>query len=161
MSLTKFYTLEKLETVLKGERKKNKKIALADGGFDLIHIGHIRCLKEAKKTADILVVALHADTSLKKSKGQKRPILVEKERIRIIAAFEYVDYVTVFEKNTGSINNVLLTLEPDVLCKGSDYTIETPPERDTVKSYGGKIAIVGGDKIKNISEIIKEIRGKR
>jgi len=161
MSLTKFYTLEKLETVLKGERKKNKKIALADGGFDLIHIGHIRCLKEAKKTADILVAALYADTSMKKSKGHKRPILVEKERIRIMAAFEYVDYVTVFEKNTGSVNNVLLTLEPDVLCRGPDYTVGTAQERETVKSYGGKIAIVGGDKIKNISEIIKEVRDKR
>lgn len=160
MSLTKFYTLEKLETVLKDERKKNKKIALADGGFDLIHIGHIRCLKGAKKTADTLVVALHSDTSLKKSRGHKRPIMVEKERIRIIAAFEYVDYVTVFDKSTDSFDNVLLTLKPDFLCKGSDYTVDTVHERDTVKSYGGKITIVGGDKIKNISELIKEIRGR-
>ena len=161
MSLTKFYTLEKLETVLKGERKKNKKIALADGDFDLIHIGHIRFLKDAKKTADILVVALHANTSLKKSKSHKEPILVEKERIRIMTAFEYVDYVTVLGKNTGSIDNVLFTLKPDVLCRGYDYTISTVQERDTVKSYGGKIALVGGDKIKNISEVIREIRSKR
>jgi D-beta-D-heptose 7-phosphate kinase/D-beta-D-heptose 1-phosphate adenosyltransferase len=158
MSLNKFYTLENLEKVLKEKRKKKKIIALADNGFDLIHIGHIRYLKEAKKTADILVVALNFDESLKRVKGHKRPILDEKERTRIIASFECVDYVTVFDEST--IDNLLLTLKPDFLCKGSDYTVNTVPGRETVKSYEGKIAIVGGDKIRNISEIVKEIRSR-
>lgn len=161
MSLNKFHTLENLEAVLKEKRKKNKKIALVDGGFDLIHIGHIRCLKEAKKTADILVVALNSDNSLKRLKGHKRPIMDEKERIRIIAAFECVDYVVVFDKGTGSIDNVLLMLKPDFLCKGSDYTVDMVPGREAVKTYEGKIAIMGGNKIRNISEIVKEVRGKR
>jgi D-beta-D-heptose 7-phosphate kinase/D-beta-D-heptose 1-phosphate adenosyltransferase len=161
MSLDKFYTLENLEAVVKEKRKKDKKIALADGGFDLIHVGHIRFLKGAKKTADILVVALYTDNSLKRLKGHQRPIMGEKERIRIIAAFEYVDYVIVFDKGTGSFDNVLLMLKPDFLCKGSDYTVDMVAERETVKSCEGKIAIVGGNKIRNISEIIKEVRDKR
>ena len=133
-------------------------MALDKNGFDLINIGHFRFLKEAKKTADILVVALNSDESLKRLKGYKRPILDEKERIRIIAAFECVDYVTVFDEST--FDNLLLMLKPDFLCKGSDYTVDTVPGRETVKSYEGKLAIVGGDKIRNISEIVKEIRGR-
>ena len=158
MSLTKFYTLDKLGPVLTEERKKAKTVALANGGFDLIHIGHIRYLKGAKETADILVVALNSDRSLKKLKGEKRAILDEKARVRIIASFECVDYVTTFDETT--VDKVLLTLKPDVHCKGSDYTVDTVPERETVKSYGGKIAIVGGDKIRNTSDIIKNILGK-
>ena len=158
MSLTKFYTLDKLGPVLTEERKKAKTVALANGGFDLIHIGHIRYLKGAKETADILVVALNSDRSLKKLKGEKRAILDEKARVRIIASFECVDYVTTFDETT--VDKVLLTLKPDVHCKGSDYTVDTVPERETVKSYGGKIAIVGGDKIRNTSTIIKNIREK-
>jgi len=156
--LTKFYTLEKLEPVLAEERKNKKTVALANGGFDLIHIGHIRYLKGAKETADILVVALNSDRSLKKLKGEKRAILDERARVRIIASFECVDYVTTFDETT--VDNVLLTLKPDFHCKGSDYTVDTVPERETVKSYGGKIAIVGGDKIRNTSDIIKNIREK-
>lgn len=120
--MSKFFPLEKLEAVLAEERKKNKTIALADGRFDLIHIGHIRYLKGAKETADILVVALHSDSSLKKLRGDKRPILDEKSRIRIITSLECVDYVTLFDEQT--VDRVLLTLKPDVHCKGSDYTSE-------------------------------------
>jgi D-beta-D-heptose 7-phosphate kinase/D-beta-D-heptose 1-phosphate adenosyltransferase len=117
MSLSKFFPLEKLTSVLAEEREKSKTIALADGGFDLIHIGHIRYLRGAKETADILVVALHSDSSMKKLKGHKRPIQDEKSRIRIIASFECVDYVTLFDEKT--VDRVLLTLKPDVHCKDS------------------------------------------
>lgn len=122
MSLSKFFSLEKLEAVLAEEREKSKTIALADGGFDLIHIGHIRFLQGAKEAADILVAALYSDGSLEKLKGRERPILDEKSRVRIIASFECVDYVTLFDEQT--VDNVLLTLKPDVHCKGSDYTSE-------------------------------------
>lgn len=158
MSLTKYYPLDKLRTVLAEERNKNKTIALANGGFDLIHIGHIRYLEGAKKTADVLVVALNSDNSLKKLKGEKRAVLDEMSRVRVIASFECVDYVTVFDELT--VDNVLMTLKPDVHCKGSDYTVDTVPERETVRSYGGRIAIVGGDKIRNTSDIINHIREK-
>ncbi|MCP4220305.1 MAG: adenylyltransferase/cytidyltransferase family protein [bacterium] len=156
MSLNKFYELQELKQVLEKERNQNKTIALANGGFDLVHIGHIRYLKGAKEVADILVVALNSDTSLKKLKGEKRAVLDEKSRVRIMTAFSCVDYVTIFEEST--VDNVLLTLKPDFHCKGSDYTVDTVPERETVKSYGGSIAIVGGDKVRSTSDIIKEIR---
>ncbi len=156
MSLTKFVSLEDLQGVLAGERKKNKTIALANGGFDLLHIGHIRYLQGAKETADILVVALNSDQSLKTLKGQKRAILDEQSRVRIIASLECVDYVTLFSETT--VDRVLLTLKPDFHCKGSDYTVDTVPERETVKSYGGQIAIVGGDKIRSTSHIIEEVK---
>lgn len=155
MSLDKFFSLPDLKKKAVEERKKNRKIALANGGFDLIHIGHIRYLQEAKKTADILVVALNSDRSLKGLKGDKRAIIDEKGRIRIISSFACVDYVTIFDDPT--VDRVLLTLKPDFHCKGSDYTVDTVPEKETVKSYGGKIAIVGGDKIRSTSEIVKKI----
>jgi rfaE bifunctional protein nucleotidyltransferase chain/domain len=156
MSLSKFHPLEELQSILAEERKQNKTVALANGGFDLVHIGHIRYLEGAKKTADLLVVALNSDDSLKKLKGKDRAILDEESRIRLMASFECVDYVTIFEEST--VDRVLLTLKPDVHCKGSDYTVDTVPERETVKSYGGTIAIVGGDKIRSTSEILEVIR---
>ncbi|MCP5108389.1 MAG: adenylyltransferase/cytidyltransferase family protein [bacterium] len=159
MSLTKFYELNDLKSILALEREKNKTAALANGGFDLVHIGHIRYLQGAKETADILVVALNSDKSLKKLKGDKRAILDQNARVRIIASFECVDYVTIFHETT--VDNVLLTLKPDVHCKGSDYTVDTVPERETVKSYGGKVAIVGGDKIRSTSHIIEDIRNTK
>ncbi|MCK4765778.1 MAG: adenylyltransferase/cytidyltransferase family protein [Candidatus Aminicenantes bacterium] len=154
MSLSKFYPLEELKAKIESERRQNKKIALANGGFDLIHIGHIRYLQAAKRTAGILVVALNSDNSLKKLKG--RTIIPEQGRIRLISSFECVDYVTIFDDDR--VNRVLLTLKPDFHCKGSDYTVDTVPERETVNSYGGEIAIVGGAKIRSTSWILEEIR---
>lgn len=154
MSLSKFFPLEELKTRIEAERRQNKKIALANGGFDLLHIGHVRYLQAAKKTADILVVALNSDSSLEKLKG--RVIIPQQGRIRLISAFACVDYVTIFENHR--VDRVLLTLKPDFHCKGSDYTAETVPERETVCSYGGKIAIVGGAKIRSTSWILEEIR---
>ena len=158
MSLTKFHPLDELVEVTAEERKKGKTIALANGGFDLVHIGHVRYLQGAKNEADILVLALNSDRSLKTLKGETRAILEQNQRIRIMAAFECVDYVTLFDETT--VDNVLLTLKPDVHCKGSDYTVDTVPERETVRSYGGRIAIVGGDKIRNTSDIIEGIKDR-
>jgi len=157
MSLSKYHPLDQLKVLLEAERAKGKTIALANGGFDLIHIGHIRYLEGAKQTADILVVALNTDRSLRRLKGQSRAILDQDSRVRIIASFQCVDWVTVFGEST--VDKVLLTLKPDVHCKGSDYTVDTVPERETVKSYGGRIAIVGGDKIRSTSTIIEAING--
>lgn len=156
MSLNKFFRQQDLRVKIEAERKKHKTIALANGGFDLLHIGHIRYLRAAKETADILIVALNSDRSLKRLKGDKRAIIDEKGRIRIISSFEFVDYVTVFDEYT--VDSLLLVLKPDFHCKGSDYSVDTVPEKETVKSYGGKIAVVGGDKIRSTSEIIKRIR---
>jgi len=158
MSLTKFYPIEQLKPLLEKKRQESQTIALANGGFDLLHIGHIRYLRGSKQTADILVVALNSDSSLKKLKGQSRAVLDQDSRIKILSAMECVDYVTIFDELT--VDNILLTLKPDFHCKGSDYTVDTVPERETVKSYGGKIAIVGGDKIRNTSDIIKKVKQK-
>lgn len=156
MSLEKFFPLEQLITQLENERNRGKAIALANGGFDLIHIGHIRYLQGAAETADILLVALNSDSSLKTLKGDSRAVLDQQSRVRLMCSFECVDYVTLFEETT--VDNILLLLKPDVHCKGSDYTVDTVPERETVKSYGGRIAIVGGNKIRNTSDILEEIR---
>lgn len=158
MSLKKFYPVQDLQARLETERARNKKIALADGGFDLIHIGHIRYLREAKETADILIVALNSDKSLKRLRGdEERSIIDEQGRIRIISSFEFVDYVTIFDEET--VDRVLFTLKPDFLCRGSDYTRDTVPERETVESYGGSIAIVGGDNVPLSFEILRKILG--
>ncbi|MGE5340594.1 MAG: adenylyltransferase/cytidyltransferase family protein [Candidatus Omnitrophota bacterium] len=158
MNSSKFFPADELKPILDDERRHHKTIALANGGFDLIHIGHIRYLKGAKETADILVVALNSDDSLKKLKGNSRAILDEQSRVRILSALECVDYVTLFKEPTA--DPILLTLKPDVHCKGSDYTVDTVPERETVRSYGGRVAIVGGEKIRSTSEIIQKIHCK-
>jgi rfaE bifunctional protein nucleotidyltransferase chain/domain len=101
---------------------------------------------------------LNSDSSVRQLKGKGRPILLEKERAEIIASFSFVDYVTFF--NEKKVDDVLLTLKPHVHAKGSDYTLDTVPERETVKKYGGEIAITGGPKIKSTSEVIKEIAAK-
>lgn len=131
---------------------------LTNGCFDLIHIGHIRYLKESKEKGDILVVALNSDSSVRKLKGKGRPILNENDRVKILSSFSFVDYITVFPEE--NVSQVLLTLKSHVHAKGSDYTEETVPEKATVRSYGGKIAITGGPKVKSTSELIDEISKK-
>lgn len=151
----KYYSLDNLKLKISEHKKNNMTIALANGGFDLLHVGHIRYLEASKKMADILVVALNSDHSLQSLKGANRPIIDEKGRIEIIAALSCVDYVTLFDQNR--VDQVLLTLKPDFHCKGSDYTEETVPEREIVRSYHGRIAIVGGAKVRSTSEIIHQI----
>jgi rfaE bifunctional protein nucleotidyltransferase chain/domain len=158
MSMGKFYTLSRLKTVLEKERYQKKTIALAKGRFDLIHIGHIRYLKGARKTADILVMALNSGQSQKKLIGKSRIILDQNSRVRLLASFECVDYVTLC--NEGTVDHVLLTLKPDIYCKGSDHSLDKVPDIETIKSYGGKIAIVGGEKVKSTSQIIKHLRSE-
>ena len=133
-------------------------MVLANGCFDLIHVGHIRYLKESKKKGDILVVALNSNSSVRKLKGKGRPILLEDQRAEIISSFTFVDYITFFKET--KVDRVLMTLKPHVHAKGSDYSVETVPERDTVKEYGGEIAITGGPKIKSTSEVIAEIAAR-
>ncbi len=128
---------------------------MANGCFDLIHVGHIRYLKEAKQKGDLLVLALNSDSSIRKLKGKGRPILDQKERVEILSAFYFIDYLTIFSED--NVDKVLLALKPDIHAKGSDYTKETVPEKETVKSYGGSIAIVGGEKVNSTSQIIERI----
>ncbi len=153
--MKKHYSLLRLKKIVAAARKKGKIIVLANGCFDLIHVGHIRYLKEAKKMGDILVLALNSDSSIRNLKGEGRPLLDENERVKIMSSMSFVDYITVFEETT--VEKVLLTLKPDIHAKGSDYTEETVPERETVRSYGGGIVITGGPKVRSTSELIEHI----
>lgn len=157
--MKKRHTLAHLKEIIDREKEKGKRIVLANGCFDLIHVGHIRYLKEAKAHGDVLVVALNSDSSVFKLKGEGRPILNEEERVELISSFYFVDYITIFEEL--NVENILLTLKPHVHAKGSDYTKETVPERETVLSYGGEIAITGGPKVKNTSEISRKVGQKK
>jgi rfaE bifunctional protein nucleotidyltransferase chain/domain len=156
MPCRKFYPLPDLAARIAGERKLGKTIVLANGGFDLIHVGHIRYLQQARAKGDVLVVALNSDRSLKNLKGAARALIDEQGRVMIIAALTCVDYVTLFDENR--VDRILLAITPDIHCKGSDYTLESIPERDIVLSYGGAMAIVGGEKVRSTSILIKKIK---
>jgi len=156
--LKKLYSLSQLKKIIQEHKKKGQKVVLANGCFDLIHLGHIRYLKESKKKGDILVVALNSDSSVRVLKGKGRPILNQKERAEIISSFSFIDYITFFKEN--NVEKVLLALKPDIHAKGSDYSEETVPEKETVKGYGGSITITGGPKIRSTSQLIKEIASK-
>jgi len=156
--LKKLYPLSQLTKIIQEHKKRGQKVVLANGCFDLIHVGHIRYLKESKKKGDILVLALNSDSSIRKLKGEGRPILNQKERADIASSFYFIDYITFFDE--PNVEKILLALKPDIHAKGSDYTEETVPEKETVKGYGGTIAITGGPKIKSTSQLIKEIASK-
>lgn len=153
--MKKLKTLSRLARIVSSERKKGHTIVLANGGFDVVHAGHVRYLEAAKREGDVLIVALNSDRSIRKLKGRGRPVLPEAERAEIIAAFGCVDYVALF--NDPNVEKILLALKPDVHAKGADYTKETVPERATVLGYGGRIAIAGGPKIRSASEVIPRV----
>jgi len=131
-------------------------VVMANGCFDLIHVGHIRYLEAAKKEGDLLLVAVNADESVRKLKGPGRPVMPDYERAEIISALRCVDYVLIFNEDT--VQTLLETLHPDVHAKGTDYTEESVPERDTVLGYGGKIAIVGDPKNHSTQSYLSRIR---
>jgi len=156
LKTAKILPLAALPPIVRGARRRRLRIVLANGGFDLIHAGHVRYLREAKTKGDILIVALNSDKSLSRLKGPGRPILPQRERAEIIAAVGDVDYVVIF--NETDVGRVLRALRPDVHVKGSDYTKATVPERDIVRAYGGEVAIAGGPKIHSTSAVISRIR---
>ncbi len=138
------------------ERTAGHSIAFANGCFDLLHVGHVRYLQAASREADRLVVAINDDQSVSSLKGAGRPILSAADRAELVAALRGVDYVTIFPEPT--VTPLLLLLRPDVHCKGTDYTVETVPERATVLGYGGRIAIVGDSKDHSTRDLLTRIR---
>ncbi|MGH9897319.1 MAG: adenylyltransferase/cytidyltransferase family protein [Pyrinomonadaceae bacterium] len=143
---------ETLVGLVNSARTKARKIVFANGCFDLLHVGHVRYLEAARSPGDLLVVAINSDTQVQKLKGSGRPLMPENDRAEIIASLRVVDMVTIFDEST--VESLLLALKPDIHAKGTDYTIETVPERDVVMSYGGRIKIVGDPKDHSTSEII-------
>ena len=138
------------------DRRAGRTIAFANGCFDLLHAGHIRYLQAAAAEADRLVVAVN-DDAVAATKGPGRPILTAIDRAELVAALRGVDYVTIFPEAT--VTALLELLQPDVHCKGTDYTVESVPERDTVLRYGGRIAIVGDPKDHSTRDLLARIRG--
>jgi rfaE bifunctional protein nucleotidyltransferase chain/domain len=132
-------------------------IALANGCFDVLHAGHVRYLEGARAEADVLVVAVNGDGSVRRLKGEGRPIMPAGERALLVGALRAVDHVLVFEDD--DVGSVLLELRPDVHCKGTDYTPESVPEREVVRSYGGRVAIVGDPKRHATRELLARVRG--
>jgi D-glycero-beta-D-manno-heptose 1-phosphate adenylyltransferase len=139
------------------ERAAGRTIAFANGCFDLLHVGHVRYLAGAAAEGDRLIVAVNDDRSVEQLKGKGRPILPASERAELVAALRGVDYVVVF--SDPNVERLLLLLEPDVHCKGTDYTVESVPERAVVKGYGGRTAIVGDAKHHATRELLQRIAG--
>ena len=137
------------------DRAAGRSVAFANGCFDLLHVGHIRYLESAAREADRLVVAINDDASVRGLKGEGRPILTAADRAELVAALRCVDYVVIFPEPT--VGPLLETLRPDVHCKGTDYTVESVPEREVVRAYGGRTAIVGDPKDHSTRDLLARI----
>jgi rfaE bifunctional protein nucleotidyltransferase chain/domain len=138
-------------------RENGARIVLANGCFDVLHVGYVRYLEGARKLGDVLIVGINSDAQVALQKGAGRPVLPANDRAEIVASLESVTYVTIFDEPT--VEQLLLALKPDVHAKGTDYTTETVPERDVVRSYGGQVAIVGDPKDHSTSTIIARLGG--
>ena len=148
---------EELITRVAEARANGARIVFANGCFDVLHVGHVRYLQGAGKLGDILIVGINSDEQVAMQKGAGRPLLPANERAEIVASLESVTYVTIF--NEPTVSELLLALKPDIHAKGTDYTTDTVPERDVVRSYGGQVAIVGDPKDHSTSAIIARLGG--
>lgn len=136
-------------------RKHGARIVLANGCFDILHVGHVRYLEGARALGDLLVVGINSDEQVRVLKGKGRPLVPERERAEVIAAIRAVDYVTIFPEATVEV--LIRAIRPDIHAKGTDYTEETVPERDVVRSYGGRVMIVGDPKHHSTSAMLGKV----
>lgn len=136
-------------------RRGGARIVFANGCFDLLHVGHVRYLEGARALGDLLVVGINSDEQVRALKGEPRPLVPERERAEIIASMRAVDFVTIFSEPT--VEALLRALRPDIHAKGTDYTEETVPERDVIRSMGGRVAIVGDPKDHSSSNLVKKM----
>ncbi len=160
--MEKVKTLTELKKIVTDIRSAGKRVVFANGCFDMLHGGHISYLQSAKARGDVLVVGVNSDVSMKKIKGDKRPIYPEQERLELLAAIQYVDYMMLFDNE--SCDHLLRELHPDVHAKGTDYTRETVPERATSQALGIEVFIAGAPKenaTKDIIQLILERYGSR
>ena len=146
-----------LAAVVNAAKRKGSRIVLANGCFDVLHVGHIRYLEAAKALGDLLIVGVNSDEQTRRLKGEGRPLAPQDQRAQIVSALAAVDFVTIFHEPT--VEQLLLALRPDIHAKGTDYTEDTVPERDVVRSFGGRVAIVGDPKNHSSSEIIDKVSG--
>jgi D-glycero-beta-D-manno-heptose 1-phosphate adenylyltransferase len=159
MSDSRILNRDELSTRILTARSGGARIVFANGCFDVLHVGHVRYLAGARELGDILVVGINSDEQVARLKGDARPVMPAAERAEIVAALESVTYVTIFDEPT--VEQLLLKLKPDVHAKGTDYTEETVPERAVVRSYGGRVAIVGDPKDHSTSAILTRIGGAK
>ena len=137
-------------------RQQELSVIFANGCFDPLHVGHVRYLEGAKALGDVLVVGINSDEQVRRMKGKGRPLIPQSERAEIVASLAAVDFVTIFDEPT--VESLLLALQPDVHAKGTDYSEDTVPERNVVRSFGGRVAIVGDPKEHSSTDLIKSLR---
>ncbi len=145
-----------LAMILAGLKASGKTVVLTNGVFDLLHVGHTRCLEDARSRGDILVVAINSDASAEALKGKGHPIVPADERMEVLSALSFVDYVTVFDEATA--DELLKQLKPTMYAKGADYTLKTLPEKDTVKDLDVKAVFVGDKKSHSTTGLIEQIQ---
>ena len=138
-------------------RRGGARVVLANGCFDILHVGHVRYLEGARALGDLLVVGINSDEQVRALKGEGRPLVPERERAEVVAALRAVDYVTIFPE--PNVEALLRSIRPDIHAKGTDYTEETVPERDVVRSLGGRVAIVGDPKNHSTTEMLESLHG--
>ena len=154
--MARIVTREELKELVEADRGAGRTVALANGCFDLLHVGHVRYIEAASAEADRLVVAMNDDESVAALKGAGRPVMAAADRAELVAALRAVDYVVLFGEPT--VAELLQQLQPDVHCKGTDYTPDTVPERDVVRAYGGRVAIVGDPKDHSTRDLLSKIK---
>lgn len=155
-SAEKIVSRAELLRLLDDHRQKGKRIVLANGCFDMLHVGHVRYLEGARREGDVLVVAVNADASVRPLKGPGRPILDESARAQLVAALAVVNYVVIFPE--PNVEALLADLRPDVHAKGTDYTLDTVPEREAAARLGVRVAIVGDPKDHSTRDLLEKIR---
>jgi D-beta-D-heptose 7-phosphate kinase/D-beta-D-heptose 1-phosphate adenosyltransferase len=155
MKSKKIFNLKDLQEKVAGLKKQNKKVVFTNGCFDLVHAGHVRYLTEARNLGDILVVAVNSDASVRKLKGEKRPIVSEAQRLEVLSGFWFIDYLILFSGNTPK--NLITTLTPDILVKGGDWALDQIVGRDHVEAHGGKVVRIKLVKNTSTSSLIDRV----
>ena len=151
--------LEALAIILRGLQSQGKTLVLTNGVFDLLHVGHTRCLEDARARGDYLIVAINSDKSAEALKGKGHPIIPAEERMELLSTLWFVDYVTLFEDDTADA--LIRSIKPDFYAKGTDYNSKTLPEKDTLKELGIKPVFVGDKKGHSTTKIIQRVRKKK
>ena len=153
--MSKIKTINELKGIVEELKTQNKKIVTTNGVFDIIHIGHIRYLQEAKKLGDILIIGINSDSSVKRIKGQERPINNENDRVEVLTALQCVDYVTIFNENNPII--FLKAIKPNIHVKGGDYNMSQIIEKDTVEENKGEVMLIPEVEGYSTTDFIKKI----
>lgn len=157
-STVKIFSRDALRKQVEDWQRAGEQIVLANGCFDLLHVGHVRYLRGAKALGGKLVVAMNSDASVRQIKGEGRPFMPEQERAEIVAALADVDAVVIFDE--PDVRALIREIRPDVQAKGTDYTRESVPERDDVLAYGGRVEIVGDPKDHSTTEMLAQLRNR-